>query len=385
MDNLEKRASAKWTLRTHLPVEFTVQAMDDLFDDGQTALIQGAAPGKKIRRLIIVDEQVYSRHGERIEQYFLKNNVHYKIAPIIASETTKDIDNLSAILHAMENFQLMRQSEPVIVIGGGVLLDLAAFAASIYRRGVPYIKVPTTLVGFVDVSIGVKTAINYFGKRNRLGTYYPPTAVYLDRSFLKTLQRRDFSNGLGEILKMALIKDARLFELLEAHGKELIDQKFQDGHVASEVIDRSIQTMLEELEPNLWEKKLQRSVDFGHSFSPVIEMRALPELYHGEAVTIDMLLSCIISSRRGLLPEGDLDRIFKAARHLELPTFHPMFGDPKILKEALADTRIHRNGDQNLPMVPKIGQFTFFNDVSDEEIAKAAAILVEMNETKEDG
>jgi 3-dehydroquinate synthase len=381
MDNPGK----KWTIRTHLPVEFTVQAMDDLFDDTQTVLIRGASAGKKIRRLIIIDEQVYSLHGERIEQYFLRNNVHYKIVPIIASETTKDIDNLSAILHAMENFQLMRQSEPVIVIGGGVLLDLAGFAASIYRRGVPYIKVPTTLVGFVDVSIAAKTAINYFGKRNRLGAYYPPMAVYLDRSFLKTLKRRDFSNGLGEILKMALIKDARLFELLEAHGKELIEQKFQNGRIASDVIDRSIQTMLEELEPNLWEKNLKRSVDFGHSFSPVIEMRALPDLYHGEAVAIDMLLSCIISSQRGLLSKGELGRIFKTARHLELPTFHPMFGDPKILKEALADTMIHRNGDQNLPMVPKIGQFTFFNDVSDGEIAKAASTLVEMNKTDGEG
>jgi len=381
-------ATTKWVLKTSLPVEFAVQAIDDLFDNSQTALIQGASPGRKIRRLVIIDEQVYSRHGERIEQYFLRNNVHYKIVPIIASETTKDIDNLSAILHAMENFRLMRQSEPMIVIGGGVLLDLAAFAASIYRRGVPYIKVPTTLVGFIDVSIGVKTAINYFGKRNRLGTYYPPIAVYLDRSFLKTLSRRDFSNGLGEILKMALIKDARLFELLEAHGKELIEQKFQNGSVASEVIDRSIRTMLEELEPNLWEKVLQRSVDFGHSFSPVIEMRALPELYHGEAVTIDMLLSCIISFRRGMLSKGELDRIFRTARSLELPTFHPMFSDPQILKEALADTMIHRNGNQNLPMVPAIGKFTFFNDVSDEDITEAAAMLARMNRatgTKEDG
>ncbi len=176
---------------------------------------------------------------------------------------------------------------------------------------------------------------------------------------------------------MALIKDYRLFEILEEYGKELIDTKFQID-ISSEVIDRSIQTMLEELEPNLWEKNLQRAVDFGHSFSPLIEMRALPQLLHGEAVTIDMLLSCILSHHRGILSEIDLKRIFNVAKSLELPTFHPMFGDSKILKEALDETTTHRNGKQNLPMIPKIGKFTFFDDVTEEELNKAAIKLEEM-------
>ena len=152
-----------WRLETSLPVKFKVQSVDNLFERDQKILISGNGfSKKKIRRLIIIDEEVYSLHGERIEQYFLKNNVQYKICQIISTETTKGISNLLKVLNAMEDFHLLRQSEPVIVIGGGVILDLVGFAASIYRRGVPYIKIPTTLVGFVDVSIGVKTAINHF-------------------------------------------------------------------------------------------------------------------------------------------------------------------------------------------------------------------------------
>lgn len=365
----------EWTLQAQLPVKFTLYAADDLFEKGHPTFLPAQESGGRIRRLIIIDEVVYSLHGERIEQFFMRSGVDYKIVPVVSSESTKDLDTLMAILNAMENFRLMRQSEPVIGIGGGALLDILGFAASMYRRGVPFIKVPTTLVGLVDVSIGVKTAINHFGNRNRLGAYYPPLSVYLDRSFLRTLDRRHVSNGLAEILKMALIKDQRLFELLEAHGQALIGAKFQNGGVARETIDRAIQTMLEELEPNLWEKDLRRSVDYGHSFSPMIEMRLLPQLTHGEAVALDMLLSCLISNARGLLADADLERIFRVTKALELPTYHPMFTDPGALQEALADTVIHRNGAQNLPMISRIGSCIFFNDVNPSEIAQAARRL----------
>lgn len=367
-----------WTLTTELPVKFTLHSANNLFENGHPAFLQPVGPDGRIRRLVVIDELVYSLYGEKIEQFFASNDVVYEILPVVATETRKDFDTLMTILNAMESFHLLRQSEPVIAIGGGVLLDIVGFAASMYRRGVPYIKVPTTLLGLVDVSIGVKTAINHFGNRNRLGSYYPPLAVFVDRSFLPTLSDRDISNGLAEILKMGLLKDARLFELLEEHGDALISCKFQQDDVAPDVIDRAIQTMLEELEPNLWEKVLERSVDFGHSFSPVIEMRVLPQLTHGEAVTIDMLLSCIISNDRGLLSNDELARIHRTIKSLRLPVFHEMFAEPEVLMESLADTVIHRNGDQNLPMIPKIGTFTFLNDVNPEEIAKAAGRLREM-------
>lgn len=367
----------EWTLQAQLPVKFTLYTADDLFERGHPTFLPAGESSGQCRRLVVIDEVVYSLHGERIEQFFLRSGIDYRIVPVVSTESTKDLDTLLTILSAMENFHLLRQSEPVIGIGGGALLDILGFAASMYRRGVPFIKIPTTLVGLVDVSIGVKTAINHFGNRNRLGSYFPPLSVYLDRTFLRTLDRRHLSNGLGEILKMALIKDERLFELLEAHGQSLISEKFQNGGVAQETIDRAIQTMLEELQPNLWEKDLKRSVDFGHSFSPMIEMRVLPQLTHGEAVTLDMLLSCLISNSRGFLGDADLERIFRVTKSLDLPTYHPMFTDPVALQEALADTVTHRNGAQNLPMIPHIGSYTFFYDVTPGEIASAARRLSE--------
>lgn len=154
----------------------------------------------------------------KIKHYFDHHKINYHLVIIDATEDNKNIENLLFILRESEKFGLTRKSEPIIAIGGGVLLDIAA---SLYRRGVPYIKVPTTLLSLVDTSVGAKTAINFEDRRNRLGTYYPPVAAYLDKSFMKTLDVIEISSGLGEILKMAVVKDARLFEILKKYGKEL--------------------------------------------------------------------------------------------------------------------------------------------------------------------
>ena len=120
-----------------------------------------------------------------------------------------------------------RRKEPIIAIGGGVCLDVAGLAANLYRRNTPLIKIPTTVMAAVDASIGIKTAVNFHGRKNKMGTYCAPLAVFIDKTFLKTLGKRHLSNGSAEILKMACIKDRELFELLEEHSKDLVENNFQ--------------------------------------------------------------------------------------------------------------------------------------------------------------
>merc|ERR1719424_1995628 len=143
-------------------------------------------------------------------------------------------------------------------------MDIVGFAASIYRRRTPYIRVPTTLMGYVDASVGAKSGVNFLGKKNKLGCYLPPALALLDRSFLASLDARQLSNGAAEIMKMA--KDKELFSLLEQHGPALIEHKFQalpaaaegDAGAPSRVLFLAIHTMLQELAPNLWEDSLER-------------------------------------------------------------------------------------------------------------------------------
>jgi 3-dehydroquinate synthase len=290
------------------------------------------------------------------------------------SKTWKDADH---ILQFFEDEGVLRR-EPIIAIGGGVLLDIVGFACSIYRRGIPYIKIPTTLLAIVDASVGSKVAVNHLGRRNRIGAYYPPIATYIDKKFIKTQSEREIVNGIAEIFKLAVIKSPELFQLLEENAEMLIEEKFQYGAVPVRVINLAITDMIAELGPNLWEKRLDRCVDFGHTFSPVIEMANIPDLLHGEAVALDCLFSSCIAFTRHYIDITTLKRIFNVAKRLKLKTFHPDFTKIAMLKESLSDATKHRNGNQFAPLPISIGNYKIVNDITDEEIKLAIDIFEEV-------
>lgn len=375
--------TSEWTLNTKLPVSFTIKKSYDLFNIENKDILNIGNRSKKERRLIVIDSNVNKLYYEKIKNYFEYYKIQYKIIIINSIEENKNLETLTYLLDEIENFNLMRKAEPIIAIGGGVLLDIVGLAANLYRRGVPYIKIPTTLIGLIDVSVGVKTAINFKNRRNRLGTYYPPLIVFLDKTFLNTLDSLEISSGLGEILKMAIVKDKELFDILKEHGKELYDS-FVSCKYADDVIDRAIESMKTELEDNLWELNLQRYVDFGHSFSPIIEMRSLTDnnamsLTHGQAVTLDVLYSCLISYNRKMLSKKDVLCVFKTIKDMGLLTFHPYFLNENIIWEALNDVTKHRNGNQNLPIPKTIGSSLFINDFTYDEAQVICRLFKRLN------
>lgn len=374
----------EWHLQTSLPVSFYIKNSPNIFNIDNRDILKNGTQGPGSRRIIVIDQKVRDLYISNIIQYLEHYEIDYHITIIDATESNKNIDSLMYLLKEIESFGLTRKSEPIIAVGGGVLLDIVGMASNLYRRGVPYIKVPTTLLGVVDVSVGVKTSINFLDRRNRLGTYYPPIAAFLDMSFFSSLENVEISSGLGEILKMGVVKDKRLFEILKNHGEELFLSKFLECNYANEVINRAVNGMKNELEDNLWEKNLQRYVDFGHSFSPIPEMRSLIDdnvetLTHGEAVTLDVILSSVISYLRGMLSKEDVIDIYTTTRSLGLRTYHPYFEKPNILLEALNDTVKHRNGDQNLPIPKHIGDSVFINDLSYDEIKKSSKLMVQFH------
>lgn len=365
-----------WVVASQQSIIYDVRLKDGLFDVTDRDLVEVGAiePSTRLRRFVVVDKTVDTIYGDRIRQYFDAHDVETSILTLGVSERTKTMESVFAVVDGIDAFGISRRHEPIIAIGGGVLLDIVGLAASLYRRSTPYIRVPTTLMGLVDAGIGAKTGVNHNIHKNRLGSYFPPKVIFLDRTFLASLESRQLSNGLGEILKMALVKDQRLFELLEKHGDRLIEGRFQANAVAEEVLDRSIHGMLQELQSNLWEEQLERLVDFGHTFSPAIEMQALPSLLHGEAVCIDMALSTALSVGRGLVSHAEAARIFSTMRTLRLPTGHQLC-QPEFLWQALQEAVKHRDGLQRLPLPVGIGAATFVNDVQLSEISDAARML----------
>lgn len=375
--------SPAWTVEAVRQARYHVVSSDHLFTRDNTTLLTGCpdAPLRSgERRLLVVDENVDTLYGAQIREFFDFHGISATVLTLRADETVKQWDAVCQVVDAMNDFGIDRRREPVIAIGGGVLTDIVGFAASIYRRGTPYIRIPTTLIGLVDAGVGVKTGVNYSTGKNRLGTYAPATATFLDRSFLRSLDLRHISNGLAEILKMALIRSEKLFDLLESHGPAVRADRFQGtsgdlARAADAIIAESIHLMLEELQPNLWESSLERCVDYGHTFSPTVEMHALPELLHGEAVVIDMALTTALSTLRGDVSEAQADRIFSVIRALGLPLWNDVLDDTSLLEHALQDTVRHRDGQQRLPLPLGIGRHRFVNDVTPAELREAARLL----------
>lgn len=373
--------ACRWSVQAAQTVAYDVRMVDGLLDPENRTLIDAAMTGQTSspRRFVVVDANINRLYGPALRSYLDHHNCDYELCVLSASEENKTMDAVFTVVRGLNSFGIDRRHEPIIGIGGGVLLDIVGLASSLYRRSTPYVRVPTSLIGLVDAGVGAKTGVNFEHHKNRLGTYFPSAVALLDRGFLATLGERHVSNGLAEILKIGLIKDRRLFQLLDEYGEQLLTEQFQGttpigDTVARDVLSRAIKGMLEELQPNLWESMLERVVDYGHSFSPLLEMRALPALLHGEAVSIDMALSTVVAEGRGLVSGPQRERILDAMRRLRLPIWHPLC-EPGLLEEALHDTVRHRDGLQRMPLPDGIGEARFVNDLTVAELTRAAGAL----------
>lgn len=362
----------RWQVRTQYTIAYDVIRAPHLFAASNDTLLAwlGRAGG---RRFVVLDAEVDRHHGAGIRNWFVRHDVDACIAVFPAGERHKTLADWEALLCQLDAFPVHRRDEPIVAIGGGVLTDVAGFVAACYRRGMPHINVPTTLMGYVDAAIGIKTAVNFRGGKNRLGSFTPPLAVLLDPTFLPSLPRRHLLNGTCEIIKLALIRDPTLFARLERDGAASIAAHFANP-AGIALLDRAVASMLAELAPNLLEQDLARKVDFGHTFSCGLESHHAGRLLHGEAVLLDILVSTLIAWRRDLFTTADTARVFSLVRRLGI---EPDFGalDIEAMWESLLDRIEHRNGRQRVPVPLGIGRCIFLDDITRPELDAATACL----------
>ena len=338
------------------------------FDDRDSTLAE-VTHGAPV--LMVVDRIVDAVHGRAIRAYSRKHLNVKATVTVDACEQAKDFGQVEEICRAAADAALPRKGL-VVGVGGGVTLDMAGLAASIFRRGVGYVRVPTTLVGLVDVSVGIKHGVNAFGRKNILGSFFPPTASVNDYSFIQTSPGRSVSCGLAEILKIALVRDEMLLAAVEKHGRELLCSGFQlPAAVASTVVQRAEVLMMEELAPNLFEIDLARLADFGHTFSPAIETASGYRIAHGEAVALDILISTGIAVARGLCASNLLERLTTLFPTLNLPVWHERLPTVDHLRRALDSVAAHRGGNVNLVVPIRPGVATFVQHVATRELAAA--------------
>jgi len=355
-------------------IEFSLSIVNGAFDIKNIEL----AGSYKIfgRCLAIVDCNVQRLYGDQIEAYFRHYDIDLTLFPVAISEPTKNLDTFEAIVDAFADFGLVRK-EPVLIVGGGLLTDVAGFACATYRRSTNYIRIPTTLISLVDAGIAIKVAVNHGKLKNRLGAYHAPKKVILDFSFLQTLPTSEVRNGMAELIKIAVVSNPEVFELLCEYGEELLATHFGyvngTSHlqeVAHKVNYESIKTMLALETPNLRELDLDRVIAYGHTWSPTLELAPSVPLLHGHAVNIDMALSATIAERRGYITTEERDRILSLMSRLGLALDHPLL-DSDLLWSATQSITLTRDGQQRAAMPKPIGTCFFVNDLTQEELAAA--------------
>ncbi|PCH60423.1 MAG: 3-dehydroquinate synthase [Gammaproteobacteria bacterium] len=235
-------------------------------------------------------------------------------------EQYKSLDTLNEIFDAALNNKLNRQLT-MIALGGGVIGDMAGFAASCYQRGVNFIQIPTTLLAQVDSSVGGKTAVNHPLGKNMIGAFYQPRCVLADISTLDTLPARELSAGLAEVIKYGVIRDVAFFEWLEQNMDALLAR---NSEVLGYAIERSCRNKAEIVEQDEHERGMRALLNLGHTFGHAIETACGYGVWlHGEAVAAGMSMAAELSYRLGWLPANDMQRIIGLIARAKLPVKPP--------------------------------------------------------------
>lgn len=363
----------RYAVQANLQRCYEVRQVDRLLESGVSALAECIASRPA---LIVTTPTVARLYGIRLQARLRSQRILVPIAVVGCREGRKTMRQVERLCAEAHSRGLGRKSV-LIGLGGGVCTDLVTMAASLIRRGIAYVRIPTTLLGQVDAGIGIKGAVNTAYKKSALGCYYPPESVFVDTNFLRTLPHRHISAGLAEMLKVALVCDPELFGCLERHASQLLEYGFDEPRLESqEIIWRSISRMLDELSCNLYENQsYKRLVDFGHTFSPLIEASSGFRVPHGEAVAVDMALSCAVACRLGLLDESSRDRAILAIMACGLPINSSIL-TADLCADALREATAHRAGSLNLVVPKSLGCGDFIERVQDVPIQFLRSAIV---------
>ena len=284
-------------------------------------------------------------------------------------ETFKTLDTYAAILDTLIDKRHNR-STTVVALGGGVVGDVAGFAAATYQRGVGLVQIPTTLLALVDSSVGGKTAVNHSAGKNLIGAFYQPRAVIADVGVLATLPEREFRAGLAEVIKYGIIADATFFDWLESHLDDLLSR---DPASLVHAIRRSCEIKAEVVADDEREQGRRVILNFGHTFGHAIEAVTAYERYlHGEAVAFGMVMAMGLSVRLGRSRDSDAKRVRRLIERSGLAA-EALDVDVEAMLEAMGMDKKAMDGRIRLIVCDGIGAVAVTGDVPEQTLRQAIA------------
>jgi shikimate kinase/3-dehydroquinate synthase len=282
--------------------------------------------------IIVTDENVATFHLKKIASVLRASGCEVKSVVLPAGEQHKNLDTISSLWKSFLEHGLDRKST-VIALGGGVIGDMAGFAASTYMRGIDWIAVPTTLLSMVDASLGGKTGFDLPEGKNLIGSFYPPKLVLADPSLLITLPGREFCSGMAEVVKHGIITDPELFQLC-SRGLEWVKANLE------QVVKRAMAVKIQVIEADPFEKGVRAALNLGHTVGHAVELASRFELRHGEAIAIGMVTEANYAERIGFARKGLTIEIASVLSKLGLPTSIPKgMPRPDIIRAMRVDKK----------------------------------------------
>ena len=325
---------------------------------GNKELVESYVSGKQV--MIVSNVTVAPLYMEKARALFSKFDVHEVILP--DGEQYKNLDVVNRIFNALIENRFERKCT-LVALGGGVIGDMTGFAAACYQRGVSFIQIPTTLLAQVDSSVGGKTGVNHELGKNMIGAFHQPRCVIADTETLNTLDDRQLSAGIAEVIKYGLIRDLPFFEWLENNMHKLLDR---DSESLSYAIERSCQNKAAVVAEDEKEAGVRATLNLGHTFGHAIEAGSgYGKWLHGEAIGTGMLMAGDLSQRMGKLTEQDVHRIDNIIDAARLPTRSPVNMDyEKFMKYMSVDKKVEA-GEIHFVLLDAIGKAVITSDYDD--------------------
>jgi 3-dehydroquinate synthase len=331
---------------------------------GNTTLLQQHIPGRNV--LVVSNVTVAPLYLEKILAMLADRHVETCILP--DGEEYKNLDTLNTIYDVLLGKKLDRNST-IIALGGGVIGDMAGFAAASYQRGVHLVQIPTTLLAQVDSSVGGKTAVNHPLGKNMIGAFYQPRAVIADTSSLNTLPDRELSAGIAEVIKYGLIRDLPFFSWLQQNMSKLLAR---DTEALAHAIEVSCRNKAEVVAADEKESGQRALLNLGHTFGHAIEAgMGYGKWLHGEAVAAGMRMAAIMSHQLGWISAADVDRITELLKLANLPVDAPAELSPERFVELMSVDKKVMDGVLRLVLLKDIGHAVITNDYTQEQLVDA--------------
>jgi 3-dehydroquinate synthase len=320
---------------------------------GRLESLAQTIPADATSIVLIANPAVQALMGEQVTRVLATTGK--RLVPVLLpdGEAYKTLETLNLIFDAMLGAQLDRRTV-IVALGGGVIGDMAGFAAAVYQRGVRFVQVPTTLLAQVDSSVGGKTAVNHPLGKNMIGAFYQPLAVEIDTTVLNTLPDREMSAGLAEVIKYGLILDPEFFEWCE---KNVAGLRARDPELLALAIRRSCEFKAWVVSKDEREPGLRAILNLGHTFGHAIEAGlGYGEWLHGEAVGCGLVMAADLSAELFGFSQAEVQRVRALVRAIGCPILGPRLGGVDHWMQLMRGDKKTEAGEINFILMPKIGE-----------------------------